>query len=440
MLSQHETLAADGVMGEDRIRRRLMQLRLYTGYFDDFGTRKGIGVTTPAEVEQTLVDLAICGDPILINDGYCFSNEGLWDQLEREARGPGHRPSTILGMMLKTNFAKTLARIVITRSDGTIAGHFKDSFDKMINSKIWPGGRGPQYWAQHAAAQRGALEKLDDRRAHQSYAWPPMDKDEVFMKLWLPAMNAWAPEDVKPLLKGFLDSLPSQKSVTRTAVEQRLISGLSSPRLGQLWDLTNQAYSMTFAACLSQVGGIDETFGLAATFPSFLGGYVDMPASGRRDEPHGRFNFQFDLPIFNAKDQSDLDLLELVMTAGSLLNGLKTRALDMTRDAIDPHGKATVREASDAWRQYAAELRQAKDPGQTVHVRTAPIDGTSCATVACEFDHGQSAVRSLGIRQMTLDAVPATTRHFAMRRPLLLRLRQDRLNAAIDWDTIRRFP
>jgi hypothetical protein len=204
-------------------------------------------------------------------------------------------------------------------------------------------------------------------------------------------------------------------------------------------DLTNQAYSMTFAACLGQVSGIGETFGLAATFPSFLSDYVDMPDSGRRGEPHGRFNFHFDLPDFDAKDQSDLDILELVMTTGSSLNGLKMRALDMTRGALDPHGSVTVSRARDAWLEYAAKLREAKNPGQTVYVRTAPIDGTSCATVACEFGHGQAAVRPLGIRQMTLDAIPASTPHFAMRRPLLLRLRQDQLSKVIGWHTIRRF-
>jgi hypothetical protein len=422
-----------------------MTLRLYTGYFDDFGCRKGIGISDPTEVAQHLVDLALCGDPILINDGYCFSNEGLWSLLKREAEAK--HTTTVLGILFETGFAKTLARKTFVRNDGQVVGDFAAAFEAMVENRVWPGGK-EDHWQDRANVVRmgNQLRLLNSRRLHTSCRWPNTDKDAVYLKLWKSAManlvqvnpHSW-PEGTVADLESRMGNLPTGR-VSRTRVEFDLINPLAEAHPNTvipLWDLANQAYHMTFAAWVQQgLSQHEEIFGVTSRYPRYFQNFVKKSeATGKK-----HFRIELNLPIIDASEPAHLDLLLRITLRGTDLCSAKEAALSLTRDYLNPFGGTTLPNVTDAWQEYAARLREALS-GQTAttFVRTESIDqNLSTVEVSQSVRQDQHPNRAVGL--------DLSNGHFMGQglgndflSPMLLQLEYKTLNSQIDWNTIPTF-
>lgn len=421
-----------------------MNYRLYAGYFDDFGTRKGIGVSTEQDVEQLLVDLALFGDPILINDGYLFSNPGLWNLLEREGKEPG---STVLGKLFETRFVMTLARQCDNLANDEKSGKLASALQIMLEHEIWPGGRTEVYWNAQQDGQTNKdraielLMKLDKRKLLRSYCWPKANKDAIYKRLWEPAVERYAKDSrlhrqIREHLSAILKDLP--QTVSRTVVEQKVINPLQAVNPAStslLWDLANQAYHMTFAAWLQHdpPAAIGEVLGVASTFPRYFDQFVKY--SDTADKP---LNVEIPRPSINCKDSSHLHLLERVTTQQDELYEAKIQALSFTRKMQETGSAVRAVDAEDAWKHYANLLwHEFGGNSARTFVRTSSIDASNTTISVSQRSPGGTKEREIGLDLIRSNAAMQHT--FGSASPILLQLDHEALDGVINWDSIPRY-
>lgn len=421
----------------------------YAGYFDDFGCRFGFGINEPSQVEAHLLELALRGSPIVINDGYFFSNPGLYTLLEKEARNSTNAPCTILGALMSSGFIRTLSRETRTQH-GELRGSFVGALNAMLAAGVKPGGvdLNNSSNVRNKNDLTALLVAFDARNLHTSIPWPAHDKDQIFQKVveYLLEKKAEPREAIRTKIT---EVNANGKRLKRTDFES-LIRDAEPKDKENLARLANDAYLLTFGAWLEKGKGdlgagancfAGVSFGLTAQPSHAWEEFVNKtPVDFAANEV---LEVGAVMPRFNLQNKGHLAALTKLTTAGSDSQKQKIALINARCSVISEASDSAKTRYKDAYRSYVDQLNKELIV-QNNKTRSDMLTVVPLSTISEHrgvYEGRRPTNGNSGNLAVRMIQVAATSESVWTRQalPVLLSLDHDGMSKVINWTEIKKY-